>query len=39
MYRVEFLQRAFSDPTMKALIDKDAKEYRAKRAKKLNIKK
>ena len=39
MYRVEFLQKAFSDPTMKALIDKDAKEYREKRAKKVSVKK
>ena len=38
-YRVEFLQRAFNDPTMKALIDRDAKEYREKRAKKAGIKK
>jgi hypothetical protein len=39
MYRVEFLQKAFSDPSMKTLIDKDVQEYRAKRAKKVNIKK
>mgnify|MGYP006272441181 CR=1 FL=1 len=27
MYRVAFLQKAFTDPTMKEIIEKDRKEY------------